>query len=103
MPCQDLFLEQTKEYQESVLPGNVPTLSVEAAATSGWHRFSHAQIGMDNMFGASGKGDALYDHFGFTPDNIFNKGKELVEYYKEKTPPNLNDRPNFPNFAKPLH
>lgn len=105
MPCQDVFLEQSQEYQDSILPGNIPTLSVEAAAISGWHRFSHAQIGMDNIFGASGKGNELYDHFGFTPENIFNKGKTLVDFYKDnKTPvPNLRNVPVFEQFAKPLH
>merc|ERR1711957_878519 len=86
MPCQDVFLEQSQEYQDSILPGNIPTLSVEAAAISGWYRFSHAQIGMDNIFGASGKGNELYDHFGFTPENIFNKGKTLVDFYKDNKP-----------------
>jgi len=106
MPCQDVFLEQSQEYQDSILPGNVPTLSVEAAAIAGWHRFSHAQIGMDNMFGASGKGNELYDYFGFTPENIFNKGKALVDFYKgdNKTPvPHLRNVPIFGNFAKPVH
>mmetsp|Transcript_2411 Transcript_2411/g.2793 ORF Transcript_2411/g.2793 Transcript_2411/m.2793 type:complete len:695 (+) Transcript_2411:226-2310(+) len=105
MPCQDVFLEQSQEYQDSILPGNIPTLSVEAAAISGWHRFSHVQIGMDNIFGASGKGADCYNHFGFTPHNIFNKGKALVEFYQDnKIPvPALRNVPVFPPFAKPLH
>merc|ERR1711971_872373 len=50
-------------------------------------------------FGASGKGDALYDYFGFTPDNIFDKGSELVKFYKNnKSVPNLNNVPDFPPF-----
>ena len=104
MPCQELFLQQSQEYQASVLPGNVPTLSVEASAVHGWHRFSHAQIGMES-FGASGKGGALMDYFGFTPENVVNKGKALVEFYKfnGKTVPNLRDVPIFESFAKPLH
>ena len=52
-----------------MLPGNVPTMSVEAASVSGWHRFTHAQMGM-TTFGASGNGSALFDHFGFTADKI---------------------------------
>lgn len=104
MPCQELFLQQSQEYQTSVLPGNIPTLSVEASAVHGWHRFSHAQIGMES-FGASGKGGALMKHFGFTSENIANKGKSLVEFYKfdGKTVPNLRDVPVFESFAKPLH
>jgi len=104
MPCQEIFLQQSQEYQASVLPGNIPTLSVEASAVHGWHRFSHAQIGMES-FGASGKGGALMEHFGFTPENVANKGKALVEFYKfgGKTVPNLRDVPVFEPFAKPLH
>jgi len=104
MPCQEIFLQQSQEYQASVLPGNIPTLSVEASAIHGWHRFSHAQIGMES-FGASGKGGDLFAHFGFTPENVANKGKALVEFYKfdGKTVPNLRDVPVFEPFAKPLH
>lgn len=103
MPCQDVFLEQSQEYQASILPGNIPTLSVEASAVHGWHRFSHAQVGIDNMFGASADGDALFEYYGFTPENIANKGKTLVEFYKGKTVPNLRDVPIFEPFAKPVH
>jgi transketolase len=93
MPCQEIFLAQSDEYQKSVLPGDIPTLSVEAAAIHGWHRFSHAQIGMTS-FGASGSGDALFKHFGFTPANIQSKGQALVDFYKANGPvPNLTNRP----------
>jgi transketolase len=99
MPCQEVFLEQSISYQRELLPGDVPTLSVEAAAVHGWHRFSHAQIGMTS-FGASGAGNDLFAHFGFTPENIFQKGKELVEFYKDAgTVPNLNLRPVFASIS----
>mmetsp|Transcript_25803 Transcript_25803/g.39590 ORF Transcript_25803/g.39590 Transcript_25803/m.39590 type:complete len:689 (-) Transcript_25803:13-2079(-) len=92
MPCVDLFLEQPEDYQASVLPGNIPTLSVEASAPHGWHQFSHAQISM-NSFGASGPGGAVYKFFGFTPDNIETKAKALVEHYKANGPvPALRNR-----------
>ena len=95
MPCQEQFLKQSTEYQTSILPGNVPTMSIEASAVHGWHRFSHAQIGM-NSFGASGKGGALFEHFGFSADNIATKGKELVAFYKAAgSVPDLNLRPVF--------
>jgi len=101
MPCQEVFLEQTCEYQRSVLPGNVPTLSVEASSIHGWARYSHAQIGM-TRFGASGKGDALFEAFGFSKENVLNKGKALVEFYKNVGPaPDLNNRPVFYNIINP--
>mmetsp|Transcript_33802 Transcript_33802/g.51849 ORF Transcript_33802/g.51849 Transcript_33802/m.51849 type:complete len:699 (+) Transcript_33802:148-2244(+) len=103
MPCQELFLEQSEEYQKSVLPGNVPTLSVEAAAVHGWHRFSHAQIGM-TRFGASGKGSAVFAKFGFTSENVVNKGTALVEFYKNHgSVPDLSARPIFDNIMMNGH
>ena len=93
MPCQEKFLEQSAEYQASILPGDVPTLAVEAAAVHGWHRFSHSQICMQG-WGASANAKDLLALFGFTPENITSKGKELVEFYKKAgTVPNLNLRP----------
>jgi transketolase len=97
MPCQEIFLEQSVEYQKSVLPGNIPTLSVEAAAVHGWHRFSHAQIGM-TRFGLSAPGNDLFNTFGFTAENVTNKGQALVDFYKEVgTVPDLSCRPVFNN------
>jgi transketolase len=101
MPCQEVFLQQSTDYQTSILPGTVPTLSIEASSVHGWHRFAHAQIGMDT-FGASGGGSALFQHFGFTAENIATKGKALVEFYqKAGTVPNLNLRPVFTTNGTP--
>ena len=93
MPCQDVFLEQSLEYQKSVLPGDIPTLSVEASSVHGWHRFSHDQISM-GRFGASGPGGKLFEKFGFTPAHVTAKAKALVEFYKTNGPcPALGNRP----------
>lgn len=95
MPCQEIFLAQPSEYQASVLPGNVPTLSVEASSPHGWHAFSHAQISM-GRFGASGPGDQVFAKFGFTPSNIATKGKAMVDYYQVNGPvPALRNHPVF--------
>lgn len=96
MPCQEVFLEQSEEYQRSVLPGGVPTLSVEASSPHGWHRFSHAQIAM-TTFGASGSGSDVFNHYGFSTDNVVAKGKDLVAFYKDGPAPDLMNRPVFDN------
>lgn len=97
LPCQELFFEQPSDYQLSVLPGNIPTLSVEASAIHGWHRLSHAQIGM-TRFGMSAPGNDLFNKFGFTAENVVDKGKALVEFYKTAgNVPNLMSRPIFNN------
>lgn len=98
MPCQELFLSQSAAYQKSILPGSIPTLSVEASSIYGWHRFSHAQIGIDNRFGISGKYMDVFKLFGFSIENVVSKGKELVQFYKGRNVPDLSDRPNFDNF-----
>ena len=79
MPCTELFDAQSSEYKKSVL-GTAPRIAVEAAATYGWERYvglDGAIIGM-NSFGASGKGDEVYAHFGITAENIVAATKKLL-------------------------
>merc|ERR1712137_179168 len=85
MPCWELFDEQPSEYALSVFPDGVPVLSVEAASTFGWSRFAHASIGVDTA-GMSGKFADVYKHFGLYPENIANKAKQVVEFYKNQPP-----------------
>ncbi|MDY6407181.1 MAG: transketolase [Pseudomonadota bacterium] len=81
MPCAELFLQQSSAYQESVL-GDTPRVVIEAASTLGWHRFIGSKggtiIGIDT-FGASGKGDEVMAHFGFTPDHIVDESRKLID------------------------
>ncbi|MFZ0892385.1 MAG: transketolase [Thermoplasmata archaeon] len=77
LPCWKLFDEQSTDYQESVLPRNVPKVSVEAGSTLGWSRYvgsTGASIGIDH-FGASAPGPILLREFGFTADHVI----EVVE------------------------
>ena len=78
MPCLELFNEQSKEYQETVLPRTITNRAVvEAGSSLSWGRilgFDGVAITLDG-FGASGKGDDLFKHFGFTVENIVEKVK----------------------------
>ena len=82
MPCYDRFLEQDAAYRDTVLaPACRARLSVEAAATFGWERWvgpDGDSVGMHG-FGASAPQKALYEHFGFTPENVAERGKAVVE------------------------
>jgi len=103
LPCMDVFLEQSLEYQRSVLKSSsTACLSVEASAVHGWHRLSHAQIGM-TRFGASAPYSDLAKKFGFTVENIVAKGKNLVEFYKDGGVPDLLNRPVFNNIQPGGH
>ena len=73
MPSQELFMKQSPEYRESVLPSKcTKRVSVEAASTFGWCRFVGSDgisIGLDH-FGASAPAAKLAEEFGFTPEKI---------------------------------
>ncbi len=95
MPCQEIFLQQPIEYQRKVLPGDIPTLSVEASSIHGWHQFAHQSIGM-TTYGLSAPYDDLYDYFGFTAVNVVEVASSLLNFYKGRPVPGLRDRPELP-------
>ena len=73
MPCWDHFQNQDQAYRDSVLPPNIRArVSVEAAATFGWHQWVGdlgETVGMEG-FGASAPAGALYEHFGITGEAV---------------------------------
>ena len=80
MPSWELFFNQTEEYRKSVLPPEIPKLAVEAGSSLGWKEIvgeNGAVVGMES-FGASAPGNVLMEKFGFTPENVANKAKELL-------------------------
>jgi transketolase len=80
MPCADVFAAQDEAYQSHVLPAGVPRLAVEAGSTDSWWRFIGGNgdvIGMDS-FGASAPGPELFEHFGFTVDNVIDTARRLI-------------------------
>lgn len=80
MPCMEVFEEQTEEYKEFVLPKSVrKRVVVEAGSDFGWGKY----IGLDGAyvtmkgFGASGPAKELFQHFGFTAENVVETVKKL--------------------------
>jgi transketolase len=79
MPCWELFEVQPKAYRAAVL-GTAPRVAVEAAVQSGWERWlgpRSAFIGMTG-FGASAPGEALFPHFGITPEKVAEAARSLL-------------------------
>ena len=81
MPSTELFDKQSAEYKESVLPNAVrKRVAVEALSDFGWYKY----VGLDGKviamegFGASGPAATLFEHFGFTVDNVVKTVKEVV-------------------------
>jgi transketolase len=81
-PCLERFDEQDDGYRDSVLPPSVRArVSVEAASTFGWERWTTDdgdQVGM-TTFGASAPQPDLYGHFGFTAENVAARGRAVLE------------------------
>jgi len=72
MPCTHLFDAQPQQYRDSVLLPDVPRVAIEAGVRDGWWRYvsgKGAVVGID-CFGASAPAKKLFEHFGFTRDNV---------------------------------
>lgn len=82
MPCWELFEAQSEKYQESVLPSSVTKrLAVETGSSLGWGKWvglAGKTITIDH-FGASAPYKEIFEHFGFTVENIVQKSKSLVQ------------------------
>ena len=81
MPCMDAFQEQDQAYRDSVLPPACRArVSVEAGSPLGWERWvteDGDSVAM-TTFGASGPQPAVYEHFGFTPENVAERAKAVL-------------------------
>jgi transketolase len=85
MPSWELFAAQPDGYQDSVLPPDVPTLAVEAGSSFGWDRWVDDSVSIDR-FGASAPGDVALANFGYTPDNVAVRARQLIADLSEETP-----------------
>ncbi|NOR35834.1 MAG: transketolase [Woeseiaceae bacterium] len=81
MPCVDLFQAQDEAYCEQVLPAAVTArVVIEAGVTESWWRYAGSAgrvIGLDR-FGASAPANELFEHFGFSTDNVVAVARELI-------------------------
>ena len=82
MPCVEAFQAQDAGYREQVLPSRIKArIAVEAGVTDGWYRWvgdAGRVIGLDR-YGESAPGGQVYEHFGFTADNIAAQVQELLK------------------------
>jgi transketolase len=70
MPSTSVFDRQSVEYKTEVLPVDLPRIAVEAGVTDFWWKYGcSAVVGIDT-FGESAPAGVLFQHFGFTVDNL---------------------------------
>jgi transketolase len=77
MPSWELFAEQPEAYRAAVLPPGIPRLAVEAGVSLGWERYADASVSIDR-FGASAPGDVVLARFGYTPENVAARARQLL-------------------------
>lgn len=81
MPSWDRFEKQDKAYKQSVIPPTVKKrLAIEMGASFGWDRYTgdEGEILAIDRFGASAPGERIMQEFGFTPENVVAKVKNLI-------------------------
>jgi transketolase len=82
MPCWELFLEQSDDYRESVLPASVKRrLGVEAGVSFGWSAWvgeEGALLTMDR-YGASAPAAVLQEKFGFTAEHVAQLAQSIFD------------------------
>ncbi len=80
MPCAESFEQQDQAYKDSVLlPSVNKRVAVEAAQGDFWYKYVglNGRIIAQNTFGESAPGAVLFEHFGFTVDQIVETAKSL--------------------------
>ena len=80
MPCQELFLVQSKSYKQKILSETKLKISIEAGSTDSWKKFVGIEgltFGIDE-FGKSAPYKEIYKYFGLTSENIYKETKKII-------------------------
>ena len=80
MPSLDIFLEQSEDYQNTIINQDKPILVVECSHPNSWYKILNRNdkvIGIET-FGESAPGNELLEHFGFTKENVIKTAKSLI-------------------------
>lgn len=80
MPSWELFDAQPDAYRTAILPPDVPCLAIEAGTTTAWARYVGREgkvIGLD-AFGASAPYKVLFEHLGFTAENVVRQANAML-------------------------
>jgi transketolase len=75
----ELFFERPEAERDAFLPEGMLRVAVEAASPFGWRELgADAVVGMTS-FGASGRAEDLYPHFGITPEAVADCAHRLLD------------------------
>ena len=76
VPCLEALLNNKDQYNE-IFSSNTTNIVIECGHPNSWFEHTQNVIGISS-FGESGKGSDLMDHFGFTPEKIIKKIKQMI-------------------------
>ena len=80
MPSTNVFDRQDQAYKDSILIPGVKRVAIEAGVSDFWRKYVGLEggvVGIDT-FGESAPGNVLFEHFGFTPENVVKHVKAVL-------------------------
>jgi transketolase len=79
MPSTTAFDRQSSAYKTSVLPAGIPRIAVEMGVTDFWWKYSCAAVVGIDTYGESAPANVLLRHFGFTPENVADTVRKVLQ------------------------
>ena len=79
MPSTTTFDQQTVAYKKQVLPAGLPRVAVEMGVTGGWWKYGCAAVVGIDTYGESAPAGVLFKHFGFTPENVADTVRAVLQ------------------------
>jgi transketolase len=86
MPSWELFMQQSDEYREFVLPSAVKArVAVEAGSPLGWEQWTgpYGSVIALDRYGASAPYKTIFEQLGFTTDNVVLRALEAIDKSKK--------------------
>ena len=78
MPSNTTFDKQNTAYKTSVLPAGIPRIAVEMGVSDGWWKYGCAAVVSIDSYGESAPAPVLFKHFGFTPENVADTVRKVL-------------------------
>ena len=79
MPSTTTFDTQSADYKSEVLPKGLPRIAVEMGVTAGWWKYGVAAVVGIDTYGESAPAPVLFKHFGFTPENVADTVRTVLQ------------------------
>ena len=79
MPSTTTFDKQKPAYKTEVLPEGIPRIAVEMGVTDGWWKYGCAAVVGIDTYGESAPAPVLFEHFGFTPENVAETVRKVLK------------------------